>query len=231
MAETKRLPKPRDMTLGDLDGVAELHRHCFTGSISIFTVLSDDVLKRYYTQFIEEPESFAAILEEPGTGRIVGMTIGTFNPNIQRRFLQRYFFRFLWDVLRGLFVRTAVWKLLWRRLQKKDSMLLGGYDSILAAAGVPAPKGPEALHMLIGVHKQFRGGGNAQRLIEYHTKRMFEHGATRVRSAVLLSNLRSLNFFRRVGWNIKEVSSTYMSVWIDRPNSDSQPFQAKRASP
>jgi hypothetical protein len=90
MVEDRKPLQARDMTLSDLGGVAELHRHCFTSEISIFSALSPALLKNYYGMFITEPESFAAVMEEPVSGRIVGFTFGTGRPGIQKRFLQRY---------------------------------------------------------------------------------------------------------------------------------------------
>jgi hypothetical protein len=45
MVEDRKPLQARDMTLSDLDLVAELHRHCFTSEISIFSALSPDVFQ------------------------------------------------------------------------------------------------------------------------------------------------------------------------------------------
>ncbi len=221
MTKSTEPPRARDMTLEDLDGVAEVHRCCFSASISIFSVLSLDVLKDYYALFVEEPESYAAVLEEPGSGRIIGATFGTRKPGIQGRFLQRHRLKFFWSIFKGLFTSTAVWKSLWSRLRKKHILPLGEYNVALADAGVPAPKGLEDLNMGIAVHPDYRGGGNAARLIGYYTARVFEMGATRIRGAILTNNLASMIFFKRRGWKFKELSDTQVSVWIDRPDSNS----------
>jgi GNAT superfamily N-acetyltransferase len=217
MADERESLRVRDMTLSDLDGIAELHKHCFTTDISIFSALSPDVLKRYYAMFVEEPESYAAVLEEPASGRIVGFAFGTCRPGIRKRFLQRYYFRFFWSVIKGLFTNKAVWKSLWSRLRGQSGLHLGEFDSALASAGVPPPQGQEDLCMGIGVHSDFRGGGNAARLIDYYAARVFEKGAVRTRGAVLTDNIASMNFFKRRGWEFRRISDTQVSVWFDRP--------------
>ena len=211
------LPVARDMTLKDLNNVVEVHKNCFSSSVSIFSALNNDILKCYYAQFVKEPESYAAVLEEPVSGRVIGFTIGTRKEGIQKRFLQSYRFRFLWSIFKAFFTGTAMWRALWSRLRKTKSLYLGEYDSVLARAGVPPPKGPEDLNMGIGIHSDFRGGGNATRLIEFYSKRIFETPVVRIRGAILADNIASIKFFERQGWRFKKISDTQFSVWIDRP--------------
>ena len=220
MGNDKKTLIVRDITLGDLYGIAELHKHCFTSEISIFSALSPDVLKLYYGMFVEEPESFAAVLEEPISGRIVGFTFGTGRPGIRKRFLHRYYFRFLWGIISGLLTNKAVWKSLRARLRGKTGLSLGEYDSALANAGVPPPQGQEDLCMGIGVHSDYRGGGNAARLIDYYVTRVFEKGVVRTRGAVLANNIASMTFFKHRGWEFRRISDTQVSIWIDRPKKD-----------
>jgi GNAT superfamily N-acetyltransferase len=205
------------MTLDDLGGVVEVHKHCFSSDTSIFSALSPDVLKLYYGMFVEEPESFAAVLEEPVSGRIVGFTFGTTRPGIQKRFLRRHCFRFLWNVIKGLFTNKAVWNSLRSRARVRNRSRLGEYDSLLAKAGIPPPEGLEDLCMGIGVHSDYRGGGNAARLIDYYVKKAFEKGAVRVRGDVFLSNTASVTFFKHRGWEFRRITDTQAGIWIDRP--------------
>ena len=179
MTDVKEPLCVRDMKLSDLDGIVELHRNCFTSEISFFSALSPDFLKCYYAMYVEEPESYAAVLEEPVSGRIAGFVFGTTKAGIRKRFLKRYYLKFFWGVIKGLFTSLAVWKALLARLWGKSSLILGGYDSKLADAGVPAPEGLEDVCMGIGVHSDYRGGGNAAKLIDYYVKRVFERGAVR----------------------------------------------------
>ena len=207
----------RDMRLGDLNDVASVHKNCFPSEISIFSALSPDVLKRYYAMFVEESESYAAVLEEPVSGRVVGFVFGTRRPGIQKRFLHRYYFRFLWSVIFGLFTSRAVWNSFRARLRGKTGLHLGEYDSALANAGVPPPEGTENLCMGIGVHRDYRGGGNAARLLNYYVSSVFEKGVVRIRGAVLTTNVASMILFKSCGWEFRQVSDTQMSVWINRP--------------
>jgi GNAT superfamily N-acetyltransferase len=74
--------------------------------------------------------------------------------------------------------------------------------------------------MGIGVHSDFRGGGNAGRLIDYYVTRVFEKGAVRTRGAILVNNTASMTFFKRHGWEFRRISDTQVSVWLDRPKKD-----------
>ena len=221
MAENADIPRARDMIIDDLDGVVEVHRDCFPSSVSLFSALNDGILKAYYAQFVKEPESYAAVLEQPGSGLIVGVTFGTRKPGIQGRFLRANRIKFLLSVLKGLFISKALWSSLWSRLRKTDALTLGEYDSELAAKGVPAPQGLEDLNMGIAIHSKSRGSGNAKRLIDHYTSRVFEMEATRIRGAILTKNIPSMTFFKHRGWKFKEISDTQVSVWVNRPCSDS----------
>lgn len=221
MKKTEDLPQARNLNSSDLEYIAELHKNCFADSISLFSSLSNDIIKCYYAHVLEEPKSYAAVLEEPISGRIVGLAFGTTRPGFQRRFLRQHFFQFCWSILKGLFISAIVWKLLSRRLRKNTSPSLGEYGSALADAGVPAPKGTEALFILVGVHKQWRGKGNAERLVKYFATQMFEAGAKRIRGAISSDNLASLILHKRLGWKFKKISDTEVSVWIDRPDFSS----------
>jgi GNAT superfamily N-acetyltransferase len=218
MIGIKNQPQPRDMKINDLDDVAEVHKKCFSASISIFSALSSDILKLYYRMFIDEPESYAVVLENQVSGRVVGVVIGTGNPGIQGRFLKRYRTKFFWDILKGLFSRKAVWEALFARFGKKNSLQLGKYEPALADIGIPAPKGPENINMAIALHPDFRGKGNSARLLEFYNKRVFEDGAVRIRGAVLASNIASVTFFERQGWTFLKISDTQFSIWLDRLN-------------
>ncbi|MHC4664346.1 MAG: GNAT family N-acetyltransferase [Planctomycetota bacterium] len=221
MTEDMNSPQPREMTLDDLDGITGVHRKCFPGSISIFTPLDDNILKRYYAQAVVESESFVAVLEEPDSRKIIGLAIGTTKPGFQRRFLRRNFSPFILSIIKAFIVNPIVRKAVWERFKVIKRVLLGRRKTELANLGVPAPKGPEAFLLLIGVREQWRGGGNSERLIEYFTTRMFREGVGRIRGAVSPDNLASLILHKRVGWSVKKIFADEVSVWIDRPNSNS----------
>jgi RimJ/RimL family protein N-acetyltransferase len=96
---------------------------------------------------------------------------------------------------------------------------LGEYSDELAKAGVPVPNGLEDLNMGIALHPNFRGGGNAAKLIQYYQKHIFEKGAARIRGAILQENSASIKFFKKQGWEFKQLPDSNFSVWIDRPSS------------
>lgn len=215
------VPQPREMTLSDLDTIAELHRNCFPDSISVFSALSNGIIKGFYTQILQEPENYVVVLEEVGTGRLVGIAFGTRKLGIQRRFLKRHFVQFIATFIARAFVSSAIWKYVWNNLLRKKGLHLRAYDSVLEQAGVPLPKGTEVFFMLVGVHPQWRGGRNAERIVKFFTTQIFKTGVTRIRGAIRPDNLASLILHKRLGWNIKKISAGEISVWIDRPSSSS----------
>jgi ribosomal protein S18 acetylase RimI-like enzyme len=206
------------MRSSDLNQIGGLHRDCFSESVSIFSALSDDVIKHFYKQALEESGCTVTVLEEPGSGHIIGLAFGTTRPGFQGRFLRNHFLLFCWSVFKGLFVNKAVWKLLWLRLRKKTGPPLTEYGPDLADVGVPAPKGQEAMFLLVGVSSQCRGGGNAERLVNYFAAQMFETGVGRIHGAIHSDNLASLILFKRLGWNIKKTSAQKVTIWLDRPD-------------
>jgi ribosomal protein S18 acetylase RimI-like enzyme len=208
------------MTLDDLNDIIQVHRNCFPGPTSIFTPLDDNILKCYYAQAVQESESYAAVLQKPDSAHIVGLAIGTARPGFQRRFLRRHFLRFVWSILQAICVNPVARKAVWERFKFLKRVLLARRKTELADLGVPALPGPEAFLLLVGVHEQWRGGGNAERLVEYITARMFEDGVVRIRGAVGPENLPSLILHKRLGWNVKKVFADEVSVWIDRPKSN-----------
>ena len=214
-------PRVRDMILSDLDGVVKLHKHCFPDSISIFTALSDDIVKRFYEQAVEEPECVAAVLEEPGSGRIVGLAFGTMKPGFQRRFLRRHFFRFVWGIFSAFVVNPALRDALCKRFKHITHRLLEKHNSASNGSGVPPANGPEAFYIILGVHSQWRGRGNAGRLVNYLVARMFEAGAGRILGFIPSNNLPSLKLHKRLGWNIKKISDENVEIWMEQPDSDS----------
>jgi L-amino acid N-acyltransferase YncA len=92
---------------------------------------------------------------------------------------------------------------------------------MLADSSVPAPKGPDAIYTILGVHTQWRGRGNGGRLVDYLAARIFDAGAARITGLIRTDNLASLSLHKRLGWNIKKISTEHVKVWIDRPDTNS----------
>jgi GNAT superfamily N-acetyltransferase len=132
--------------------------------------------------------------------------------------LKKHFVGVFFSFIFGLLTGTATWKALWSRLHHKNSLsTLGAYDADAAAAGIPAPNGVEDVCMGIAIHPEYRGGGNATKLIEHYVTRVFEKGATRIRGAILKNNIASMTFFKKRGWTFMDVSDNEVSVWINKP--------------
>jgi len=208
----------RDMTLDDVDGVVEVHRHCFPASISIFSVLNRIIVKRYYELFVKEPESLGAVLVEPGTGRVGGFAAGTLKPGIQKRFAVRYCIPLCWDVLLGCLKSAAVRRVVFAHLKAVPEMLKKEKGKKFAEAEGSPPDGSIGFFMPIAVHPDFRGGGNAVRLADYLTNKLFERGVARVRGGgITTDNIASRKLFEeRLGWNSKVISDKWIAVWVDR---------------
>jgi len=206
------------MTLEDVDGVVEVHRHCFPASVSIFSVLRRDVVRSYYAQFVQEPESLGAVLEEPMSGRIVGFAVGTVKAGFNRRFVRRRFFKFVWHIFKGLFVSTTIRRVVGSHLRKIGGMFFEKRNGAPGNLVLPPPTGPVAIFMPIAVHTQWRSGGNAAKLANYFADRLFEKGVSRVRGRIALDNLPCLKLFRKLGWSEKKVSEEWIAVWIDQPD-------------
>ncbi|HEG44173.1 MAG TPA: GNAT family N-acetyltransferase [Phycisphaerales bacterium] len=218
MTENSNAIQIRDMTLLDIDGVVDVHRHCFPASISIFSVLKPGIVKRYYELFVSEPESLGAVLVESGTERIAGFTAGTLRPGIKKRFAIRYCIPLCWSILLGCLTSDAVRKVVYDHLKSIPKMFTEKKgDKFAEAEGTPA-NGPIGFFMPIAIHPDFRGGGNAVKLAEYLTNQFFKRGVVRIRGGgITTDNIASRKLFEeRLGWNSKVVSDKWVAVWIDR---------------
>jgi ribosomal protein S18 acetylase RimI-like enzyme len=209
----------RDMTLEDVDGVVEVHRHCFPASISIFSVLNRNIVKRYYELFVKEPESFGAVLIEPGTERVGGFAAGTLKPGIHRRFVTRCFFLLCGSILWGLLTSTSVRKVVLAHLKDIHNLFTSKQGKQSAKAEGSPPDGTIGFFMPIAIHPDFRGGGNAVRLATYLTNQFFERGVVRIRGGgITTDNIASRRLFEeKLGWNSKVISDKWVAVWIDQP--------------
>jgi hypothetical protein len=155
------------MRLEDLDDVASVHKNCFPDSI--FSSLDDELVKCFYSQAVEEPQSYAAVLEDPANRRVVGFAIGTTKVGYRKRLLLRHPIRICWSLSKGLFTGIAIWQAVWGRLLDMRKLLSEKPGAVDSASDVPPAKGTEVLFMPIAVHTDYRGGGNAARLADYLT--------------------------------------------------------------
>lgn len=210
------------MTAADINGVVEVHRHCFPASVSIFSILDHGIVKRYYELFVNEPESLGAVLVESGTERIAGFTAGTLRPGIKKRFAIRYCISLCWGILLGCLTNNEVRKVVYGHLKSIPKIFTGKKgDKFAEAEGSPA-NGPIGFFMPIAIHPDFRGGGNAVKLAEYLTNQFFERGVARVSGGgITTDNIASRRLFEeKLGWNSKVVSDKWVAVWINRPHDN-----------
>ena len=130
MTITVEATKPREMTVSDLDKIAALHKSCFPASLSIFSALSNGIVRGFYAQILQETENYVAVLEDVATGRLVGMAFGTLKLGVQNRFLKRHIVRFAASFIARAFVSPAIWKYVWKLLFKKTGLGLRTYDQV-----------------------------------------------------------------------------------------------------
>lgn len=216
--ETHR-PIVRKLEKNDLAAAAAIHKACFRYSVSVFSAVNSEILKRYYQMFVDEPNSCAAVLEDPVTRAVVGVTYGTRQPGIQKRFLRRYWFWLIGIIAKDLFTRATIWKAICGRLIRKNRLSMGvrEFCPALEKLGVPAPTGPEDINLGIAILPDFRGSGNPARLLNFYQEQMFKAGVVRIRGAILTNNVASIIFFKRQGWQFRKASEREWVIWIDKP--------------
>ncbi len=215
MDETTSPLIERDMTLDDVDGMIEVHKNCFSADLSIFSVLSHDIVRLYYLEFAE-PENYGAVTEDTSNGRIGGFAIGTFRPGFHSRFVKKYLFVFCWNIFKGLFTSSTVRKVTLSLFTKAIAKLFTKNADPVNADNIPPANGPAGIFMPVAIHSDYRGGGNASRLANFFTQRMFDKGMVRVRGRIAEDNIASLKLFRKLGWSEKQVSKHWYKVWIDK---------------
>lgn len=204
----------RDMTIKDIDGVIDVHKNCFPAELSIFSVLNHNVVKLYYSEFVE-PENYGAVTKDTSNGRIAGFAIGTFKPGFHGRFVRKYLFVFCWNIFKGLFTSSTVRKVTFNIFAKAIGKLFTKNADPVNADNIPPANGPVGIFMPVAIHSDYRGGGNAARLVNFFAQRMFDKGMVRVRGRIEENNIASLKLFRKLGWSEKRVSKHWYKVWID----------------
>ena len=210
----------RDMTIDDVDGMIEVHKNCFPADRSIFSVLSHDIVRLYYSEFVE-PENYGAVTEDTSSGRIAGFAIGTFKLGFHSRFVKKYLFVFCWNIFKCLFTSPTVRKVTFSLFVKAAGKLFTKNVDPVSTDNIPFANGPVGIFMPVAIHSDYRGGGNAARLTNFFTQRMFDKGMVRVRGRIAEDNIASLKLFRKIGWSEKRVSRHWYKVWIDKESSES----------
>jgi len=212
MAETNAA-HPRLLRAEDLQQVVQVHRICFPQDL--YTSLGLAFHRGFYAALLSARQTRTAVLEDSATGMVVGFATGSFNPSLYRDMLKRNLHLAAWGALVGLFtspvVRGGLKKALRRlgRIVRTEGVI--GMDQ----AGIPPADGPVARLLYIGMLPEYRGGGNAQRLLQYCAEQLFALGAVRVAGIVPGDNLPSLILYKKAGWNVQKTGGRYY-VWADR---------------
>ncbi|MFP6626599.1 MAG: GNAT family N-acetyltransferase [Deltaproteobacteria bacterium] len=205
---------PREMLGEDLTAIVDLHRLCFPDYF--LTGLGRRVLALFYAEAVADPRTVPAVLVDRDAGRVVGFVVGTLNPAFHTHLMRRHFPDFAWGVLRGVFTNQTVRQGVLKRMSYFARIIRPRLDDTLERSGVPPCDLPKARLLDVAVHPKWQGQGNAERLIEYFSNRMFAVGAGRIGATVMPSNLASLILYKRLGWNSKKTSPTRVDVWVDR---------------
>ena len=75
----------------------------------------------------------------------------------------------------------------------------------------------EARLLDVATHANWRGGRNAEILVDFFVDRMLHVGAGRVGATVRPDNIGSLILYKRLGWNTMRTGPERIDVWLDRP--------------
>ncbi len=199
----------------DLPAVVELHRNCFPDYF--LTGLGNNVLYHFYAAAVEDPRTVAAVLVDEQRGDVVGLVVGTLNPAFHTRLMRRNLDRFALGLIRGLFLSKTVRRGVRDRLNFVARILKPKMDDTLERSGVPTTDLPEARLLDVATHEAWRGGRNAERLVDFFLDRMFMIGAGRVGATVRPDNIGSLILYKRLGWNTLRTAPDRIDVWLDRP--------------
>lgn len=213
MKEIINNPHPRKMIKDDLKQAVKLHRECIPDHFS--TGMGMQVLRFLYAQAVDDPKSIAAVLEMPGARNVIGIAVGTIDSNFEIKLMCRHPFSFLWGVLRGLFISPAIRQGIRRRLAIFNKAFLKKIDDETNKPDAFRSNVLEARFLYVAVYQDYRGGRNAERLVQYFTQCIFQIGATRLRGVVYPENLASLILYKRLGWNVKKTIPSRVDVWID----------------
>ena len=214
-AQQSRVLQVRDMRLEDLNDVASVHKYCFPNSI--FSLLDDSLVKCFYGQAIEEPYSYAVVLEDTGNRRIAGFAIGTMRDGFRKRLIKRHPFVCFFSIIKGLLTNAAIWRAVIKRLLSIKKTLSEKPKVKVVGPDIPPAKGPEAVFMPIAVHTDYRGNRNANRLAEHFTRKLFDAGAARVRGRIASDNVASVILFKSLGWQYRRTCEGWFTTWLDRP--------------
>jgi len=214
MNDETNVPRPRLLRRTDAAEVARLHRVVFPDTF--FTGLGERFLRHYYEQVAEGFQTLCAVLEDPASGHLVGFALGTMEPGFYARVVRTGPFTTAWGLVAGLFRSRAVWKGILRSLRSVRRLFHAVDVAGASEAGIEPPDGPLMRYTYLGVHPDFRGRGNAKRLVAYFAEQAFGRGAARVAGTIVGSNRASQNLHKRLGWNMRTFKDQTCYIWLDK---------------
>lgn len=169
-----------------VDRVVTLHLCAFPDFF--LTFLGARFLKEFYASFLHEPTGVAYVAEERGSGRILGVVVGTVNPTgFFTRLLKRRWWAFCFSSLAALWHRPTIAPRLFRALFYRGAATPGSSRALLSSIAV-APE----------THRT--GIGHA--LLKQWIEAVQEHG--RSSGCYLATDAMGNNgvnrFYQRAGW-------------------------------
>ena len=214
MTEERSFATRKHLPPSQVAQAAELHALCFPEEL--FTGLGRAFLRRLYAKCIDDPRVVVAVLEEPESGEVVAIALGSMNPSLYSQLALRFPHIVAWGVLRGLFCSRAVRQAVWHAFASIRALFRPRMTAALEKVETRPAGGPVATFILLCVHPDWRGKGHAQRLSVYYVDEVFRAGADRIMGAALASNPASLAIWRKLGWDIVETTPGTYVWWLDK---------------
>ena len=190
----------RGSNLDDVRCLADLHRRYI--SWGFLTSLGEDVLKWIYHSLVTYPQGVVIVAED--AGKIVGFVSGVRNlKEYYNFFFRKYFFRVAPHLfLKASFIRKMIETLMYAGKKGHDVSMPG--EELLA----------------IVVEKDHQGRKIAQGLFAELKQWFNRRGVSRFKTTVGVSNLKSIKFFQRLGWEesgqeeIHRGQRSIIFVWV-----------------
>ena len=170
----------RKSNLDDVRSLAGLHRRYIPWGF--LTSLGEEVLKYIYHSLVAYPQGVVIVAEEGG--KLVGFVSGVKNlKEYYIFFFKKYFFKIIPHLfLKISFIRKMAETLMYAGKRENDVSL------------------PSEELLAIVVAKDYQGRKIAQGLFDELRKWFNYRGVSRFKTTVGESNLKSIKFFRNLGW-------------------------------
>ena len=227
MVEQKSSPLIRALTDQDAPGFAHAYMECFPDDF--FTGLGGGFLKHYCRQLANDPLSVTSVLEDPQTGQIIGLAVGSMNLGLYSRVITRGPVTTFISVMVGIFKSSAVRKGVIRAIRSIKRVIRTENVVGTDHEEIPPITGKTARFIVVGVCQNWRGGGNAERLVRHFTDQIFALGADRVTGIVHVTNPASLILWKRLGWHLCRTTPSQYLIYVDKTESPAGPCGAGKS--